>query len=75
MIIKLKDFEPNKGYEFMEVLIEKGKTITFIPIPLSIKQGKKLFGNLYIQSYKYYNDTKSVSVLLTKRKVNCEQGG
>lgn len=72
MKVKVKDFNPK--YETIELLVYKTAT-WFIAIgTVELQKLKRIYDEYYVYSYKYFEDTKSTSVIIGKEpKYDCKE--
>lgn len=71
MKVKVKDFNPK--YEEIELLLCNERCIQPMSI-VELQKIKRIYGEYYVYSYKYFEDTKSTSVIIGKEpKYDCEE--
>lgn len=71
MKVKLKDFECK--YHTIELLIDNGSWWDIKGI-YKLEKIKKKYGDYYVYSYKYFEDIKTTSVIITKEpEFDCEE--
>lgn len=71
MAIKAKDFKAKAGYNRYEVMIMRGDMFVSIHDIVNQKRLIKEFGDLYVASFKYFDDTKTTSIILSEEKTEC----
>ena len=72
--LKVKDLKVKEGYKKVEYLIydkETDRCYLAVRKRIPLKLFKKLHGEDYVVSYKYYDDTHSISIITCKDEVAC----
>ena len=72
--LKVKDLKVKDGYKKVEYLVydkETNRTYLAIGKRIPLKLFKKLHDEDYVCSYKYYDDTHSISIIACKDEVAC----
>lgn len=71
MKVLLKDFETK--YPRIELKIDKSDRLIFKPGIHNLEDLKKQYGYYYVVSYKYFDDTRTTSVVISKKPDDCEE--
>ena len=72
--LKVKDLKVKDGYKKVEYLVydkETDRTYLAVRKRIPLKLFKKLHDEDYVVSYKYYDDTHSISIIACKDEVVC----
>ena len=72
MKVLLKDFECK--WHNVEFKVDKKNRFVCFPRIRTLEQAKQEYGDYYVYSYKYFEDTKSTSIIVGKTpKWDCEE--
>lgn len=72
--LKVKDLKVKDGYPKVEYLVyDKDKDRTYLACQkrIPLKLFVKMHGEEYVVSFRYYDDTKSVSIITCKDEIVC----
>ncbi len=72
--LKVKDLKVKSGYKKVEYIIydkETNRSYLAVRKFMPLKLFKKLHGEDYVCSWKYYDDTHSISIITCKDEVDC----